>query len=191
MTRSPNHPRLGASQLEFVACLTLVAALSGWWMLQFEQAQADIRLLRVRDTAQTLRSLGVLLHLQGKLQAQREGTARPHGTPADLPVPTEQGLIATSHGYPRATADGIGRLLAAHASARDLRCEAIALPHPVNLQQRLEVYECAPAELPAAARAGCAARYFAPLAPGLEPGVTFVLHGQAGARADEMPCAMP
>lgn len=188
MTRSPTRRMLGASQLEFVVCMALVAALSGWWMLQFEQAQADIRLLRVRDTAQTLRSLGVLLHLQGKLQAQRAGAV---STLADLPVPTEQGLIATSHGYPRATADGIGRLLAAHASARDLRCEAIAVPHPVSPQQRLEVYECAPAELPAAARAGCAARYFAPLAPGLEPGVTFVLHGQAGARGGEMPCAMP
>ena len=61
------RPGRRTSRLEFVVALTLAALFAGWWATRFVEAQADVRILRVREVATTMRMLSRELHLQALL----------------------------------------------------------------------------------------------------------------------------
>ena len=53
------RPGRRTSKLEFVVALTLVAVFAGWWATRFISAQADVRILRVREVASAMRDLEI------------------------------------------------------------------------------------------------------------------------------------
>ena len=164
------------SQLEFVVALTLVAVFAGWWATHFVAAQADVRVLRVREMATTMRMLAREIHLQAVVanQADISGVMR-----------TAYGPVQMLGGHPTPTAGGIGQLLAQHMPARQMSCGTVPLPNPARGGELVDAFECAPSELEPAARERCAARYLAPLWPQGEPTVTFLFHSR---RAAGLPC---
>jgi hypothetical protein len=170
------RPGRRTSKLEFVVALTVVAMFAGWLATRFVSAQADVRILRVREMASAMRDLAREIHLQAVVanQADITGTMR-----------TAYGPVQVLDGHPTPTANGIGRLMAEHMPARQMNCGAVQLPHPARSGEWVDAFECAPSELETAARERCAARYVAPLWPGGEPSVTFLFHSR---RAAGLPC---
>jgi hypothetical protein len=170
------RPGRRTSKLEFVVALTLVAVFAGWWAIRFASAQADVRILRVREMASAMRDLAREIHLQAVVanQADITGTMR-----------TAYGPVQVQDGHPTPSASGIGQLMAQHMPARQMVCAAVQLPHPARGGDLVDAFECAPSELEPAARERCAARYLAPLWPGGEPSVTFLFHSR---RAAGLPC---
>ena len=170
------RPGRRTSKLEFVVALTLVAMFAGWWATRFLSAQADVRILRVREMATTMRMLAREIHLQAVVanQADITGTMR-----------TAYGPVQVLDGHPTPTANGIGQLLAQHIPARQMNCAAVQMIHPARSGEAIDAFECAPSELEPAARERCAARYLAPLWPGGEPTVTFLFHSR---RSVGLPC---
>ena len=173
-------PRPGrrVSQLELAVALTLVALFAGWWATRFVAAQADVRILRVKEMATAMRMLSREVHLQALVANQ--------GDVSGL-VRTDHGPIAMQGGHPTASADGIGRLMVAHAPARQMSCAEVQVLDPARSGRWLQAYECAPAELAGAARERCAARYLPPLWQGGEPTVTFLFHNK---RLAGLPCEL-
>jgi hypothetical protein len=170
------RPGRRTSKLEFVVALTLVALFAGWWAARFSAAQADMRILRVREVATTMRMLSREIHLQAVVanQADITGTMR-----------TAYGPVQVLDGHPTPTAGGIGRLLAQHIPARSMSCGPMQMAHPAGGDQLIDAFECAPSELEPGARERCAARYLPPLWQGGEPTVTFLFHSR---RAAGLPC---
>ena len=172
------RPGRRTSRLEFVVALTLAALFAGWWATRFVEAQADVRILRVREVATTMRMLSRELHLQALLanRAVLSGEMSSSYGPVDMLA-----------GHPAASARGIGQLMAKHASARQMVCAAVQLPDPARSGEPINAFECAPSELEPALRERCAARFMPPLWPGGEPTVTFLFHS---ARVVGQPCAV-
>ena len=172
--------RLGrrTSKLEFVVALTLVALFAGWWATRFSAAQADVRILRVREMANEMRMLSREIHLQAVVanQADITGVMR-----------TAYGPVQVLDGHPTPTLGGIGQLVAQHISARGMSCGAVQLPHPALGGALIDAFECAPAELDPSVRERCTARYLPPLWQGGEPMVTFLFHSR---RVAGLPCAV-
>jgi hypothetical protein len=170
------RPGRRTSKLEFVVALTLVALFAGWWAARFAAAQADVRVLRVRETATTMRLLSREIHLQAVVanQADITGTMR-----------TAYGPVQVLDGHPTPSANGIGRLLALQLPVRQMSCGPVQMAHPARGGELIDAFECAPTELESAARERCAARYLPPLWPGGEPTVTFLFHSH---RAAGLPC---
>jgi hypothetical protein len=170
------RPGRRTSKLEFVVALTLAAMFAGWWATRFSAAQADMRILRVREVATTMRMLSREIHLQAVVanQADITGTLR-----------TAYGPVQVLDGHPTPTAGGIGQLLAQHIPARVMSCGPTQVPHPVRDGELLDAFECAPSELEHAARERCTARYLPPLWQGGEPTVTFLFHSR---RVSGLPC---
>jgi hypothetical protein len=170
------RPGRRTSKLEFVVALTLVAVFAGWWAMRFTAAQADIRVVRVRDMATAMRELSREIHLQALVanQADITGVMR-----------TAYGPVQVLDGHPTPSLAGIGQLLAQHVSARQMHCGPIRLPDPARGGEQIDAFECAPTELDAGARERCAARYLPPLWEGGEPSVTFLFHSR---RSAGLPC---
>jgi hypothetical protein len=174
----PSRPGRRTSQLELAVALTLVALFVGWWATRLVAAQADVRILRVKEMATAMRMLSREVRLQALVAQQGDVTGM---------IRTDHGNIEMLDGHPTARADGIGRLMAVHAPARQMSCAAVPVPDPARRGQWLDAFECAPAELTGAARERCAARYLAPLWPGGEPTVTFLFHSK---RLAGLPCEL-
>ena len=172
----PARPGRRTSKLEFVVALTLVALFAGWWAARFSAAQADVRILRVREMATAMRMLAREIHLQAVVanQADITGVMR-----------TAYGPVQVQDGHPTPTLGGIGQLLAQHMPARQMNCAMVQLPNPARGGELVEAFECAPSELENAARERCAARYLPPLWQGGEPTVTFLFHSR---RSAGLPC---
>lgn len=170
------RPGRRTSKLEFVVALILVAMFAGWWAARFLSAQADVRILRVREMATTMRMLAREIHLQAVVanQADITGTMR-----------TAYGPVQVLDGHPTPTANGIGQLLAQHISARQMSCGPVQMTHPARSGEPIEAFECAPSELEQGARERCSARYLPPLWQGGEPTVTFLFHSR---RSVGLPC---
>lgn len=170
------RPGRRTSKLEFIVALTLVALFAGWWAMRLVEAQADVRILRVKEMATAMRMLSREIHLQALManQADITGTMR-----------TAYGPVQVLDGHPTATLGGIGQLIAQHMPARRMRCESIRLPDPARGGELIDAFECAPAELEGTARERCAARYLPPLWQGGEPSVTFLFHSR---RVAGLPC---
>ena len=161
-----------SSQLEFVIALTLVAAFAGWLALRFQSAQADVRVVKVREVASAMRMLSREVHLQAQVARQSDLTGV---------LSTAYGPVNLQRGHPSADAVGIGQLMAQYVPARQMACAAVRVPHPIHTEQSVNAFECAPSELTAAERALCVARYVPPLWEGGEPMVTFLLRGRSDA----------
>ena len=159
-----------SSQLEFVIALTLVAAFAGWLALRFQSAQADVRVVKVREVASAMRMLSREVHLQAQVARQSDLTGV---------LPTAYGPVNLQRGHPSADASGIGQLMAQYVPARQMACAAVQVPHPIHSDKTVNAFECAPSELTAAERTLCAARYVPPLWEGGEPMVTFLLRGRS------------
>lgn len=170
------RPGRRTSKLEFVVALTLVAVFAGWWATRFVAAQADVRVLRVREMATAMRMLSREIHLQAVVanQADITGTMR-----------TAYGPVQVLDGHPTPTVGGIGQLIAQHIPARQMSCASIRLPDPARGGELIDAFECAPSELEGHARERCAARYLPPLWQGGEPSVTFLFHSR---RSAGLPC---
>jgi type II secretory pathway pseudopilin PulG len=164
------RPGRKASQLEFVIALTLVAAFAAWLALRFQSAQADVRVVKVREVAAAMRMLSREVHLQAQVA---------HAGDITGVFPTAYGAVNLLRGQPSADAAGIGQLMAQYVPARQMACAAVQLAHPVHREQTVNAYECAPSELTSSERSRCAARYVAPLWEGGDPVVTFLLRGQS------------
>ena len=172
------RPGRRTSSLEFVVALALVGMFAGWWATRFVSAQADVRILRVREMAAAMRMLAREVRLQALVanQADMTGVMR-----------TAYGPVAMLDGHPAASASGIGQLMAHHVPARQMNCGPVQLPNPARGGELVDAFECAPAELERAARERCAARYMPPLQEGGEPTVTFLFHSQ---RVAGLPCEL-
>jgi hypothetical protein len=164
------RPGHRTSQLEFVIALTLVAAFAGWLALRFQSAQADVRVVKVREVASAMRMLSREVHLQAQVAHQSDLTGV---------LPTAYGPVNLQRGHPSSDASGIGQLMAQYVPARQMACAAVQLPHPIHTEQSVNGFECAPSELTAAERARCAARYLPPLWEGGDPMVMFLLRGRS------------
>jgi hypothetical protein len=170
--RAVARPGRHTSQLEFVIALTLVAAFAGWLALRFQSAQADVRVVKVREVASAMRMLSREVNLQAQVAHQGDLTGV---------LPTAYGPVNLQRGHPSADAVGIGQLMAQYVPARQMVCAAVQVPHPIHSHQTIHGFECAPSELTAAERALCAARYLPPLWEGGDPMVTFLLRGRSDA----------
>ena len=188
-SRSGSLPGRSTSQFEFVITLTLVATFGGWLALRFQSAQADVRVVKVKEVAAAMRMLPREVHLQA--QVARSGAAQADAS-GDMTgvLPTAYGPVAMLRGHPSADARGIGQLLAQYVPARQMACAVVVLPHPLHANQTVNAYECAPSELTASERSHCAARYLPPLWEGGDPVVTFLLRPNVDARrSDAAPAA--
>ena len=172
------RPGRRTSQLEFAVALTLVALFAGWWATRFVAAQADVRILRVKEMATAMRMLSREVHLQAVVAQQGDMTGV---------IRTGYGLIEMQDGHPTASASGIGQLMAQHMPARQMSCAPMQVPDPARSGQWISAFECAPAELQGLVRERCAARYLPPLWQGGEPTVTFLFHSK---RAAGLPCEL-
>jgi hypothetical protein len=171
------RPGRRTSKLEFVVVLTLVAMFTGWWATRWFEAQADVRILRVREMASAMRMLSREIHLQAVVDNKADITGV---------MRTAYGPVQVLDGHPTASAEGIGQLMAKHMPTRQMVCGPVEVPDPVRGGQPVIAYECSPAELEPGQRERCAARYLPPLWPGDEPTVTFLFHSK---RVAGQPCA--